>query len=111
MVEFDLSKMDFSKVMDMAQQFKQRMSEMEESLARIQVESVVGGGMVTVKANAKGEIVSIVIDPELLAMNDKDMTENLVTAGVNQALNQARSRREQEMQKMAGGLMIPGMFA
>lgn len=108
---FDLSKLDLSSLMEMAANLKEQVARMEEGLGRIQVEAVVGGGMVTVKATAAGTIVSITLDPELLAMNDKAMIENLVAAGVNQALIQAKRAREEEMKKLTGGLGVPGWFA
>jgi len=108
---FDLSKLDMGSVMDMARQLKERVAQMEEALAAIEVESMVGGGMVVVRANAKGEIVKITIDPELIEMKDKAMTENLVASGVNQALAEAKRRRDEEMQKLTGGMALPGFFA
>jgi len=106
---FDPSKFDLAKIMEMAKGFQERMQQLERTLARIQVESVVGGGMVTVVANARGEVISVKLDPELLAMNDKGMIENLVTSGVNQALAQARKRREEETRKLTGGMVPPGL--
>src|SRR3990172_6673413 len=108
---FDLSKLDFSSLMSMATNLKEQMARIEEGLNRIEVEAVVGGGMVTVKATAAGVIIAVSLDPELLAMNDRPMLENLVAAGVNQALNAAKQRREEEMQKLTGGLGVPGWFA
>ncbi len=107
---FDFSKLDMSQIMNMAGQIQEKVKQMEESMARIEVEAVVGGGMVTVKATAKGELNSVSIDPELLAMDDKKMLENLVTMGVNQALADARARREEEMKKITG-FNLPGFFA
>lgn len=104
----DLSKLNLSSILEMANQFREKMQQLEESLARIQVETVVGGGMVAVKANAKGEILAVAIDPELLAMKDQAMLENLVLAGVNQALAEAKARRDQETQNLAGGMVLPG---
>ena len=108
---FDLSKLDFSSILDMAKKLKEQMSALEQTLAKVYVEATVGGGMVTVKANGKGELVAIVIEPELLAMNDKAMLENLILAGANRALADAKARRDEEMQKLTGGLALPGWFA
>lgn len=113
MVKFpiDLSQLDLSGIMDMANKVKEQMVRLEESLSRIQVESLAGGGMVKVRANGKGEIIAIEIDPELLAMNDKAMLEDLLRSGVNQALSEARAKKEEEMGRMTGGLALPGWFA
>ncbi len=107
---FDLKNLDMSSIMDMANNIKDQAAKMEESLAGILVESVVGGGMVTVKATARGDVTSVTIDPELIAMNDKQMLEDLVLAGVNSALSSARQKREEKMREMTGGMNIPGMF-
>jgi nucleoid-associated protein EbfC len=107
---FDLSKLDLGKMLGMARDLKERMEQLEQSLGAITVEAMVGGGMVTVRANARGELISITLDPELIAMNDKAMLESLILTGTNQALAQAKARREEEMRSLTGGMAIPGMF-
>jgi nucleoid-associated protein EbfC len=107
---FDLSKLDLGKMMGMARDLKERMDRLEQSLGAITVEAMVGGGMVTVRANARGEVLGLTVDPELLAMNDKAMLENLILTAVNQALAQAKARREEETRNLTGGMAIPGMF-
>jgi nucleoid-associated protein EbfC len=107
---FDMKNLDMSSVMKMATDIKDQAMKLEESLSTIPVESVVGGGMVTVKATARGDITSVSIDPELISMNDKQMLEDLVTAGVNSALMNAKQKREEKMQEMTGGMNIPGIF-
>ncbi len=108
---FDLSKLDLGSMMDMAKNLKDQIAQAEASLGAIEVEAMVGGGMVVVKANARGELISVTIDPELIEMKDQAMTENLVLMGVNQALAEARQKREETMQKIAGPMAIPGMFS
>ena len=107
---FDLKNLDMSSIMDMANKIKDQTMKLEESLAGMPVESVVGGGMVTVKATARGDITSVSIDQELISMNDKQMLEDLVTAGVNSALLNAKQKREEKMREMTGGMNIPGIF-
>jgi hypothetical protein len=108
---FDPSNLDLSSVMKMAQDLQGQVGKLDETLARIRLETMAGGGMVTVTATARGDLVSIKIDPELLAMNNPAMLEDLVVTGVNQALAQAKARREEEMRKMTGSMILPGFFA
>lgn len=108
---FDLSNLDLTSIMKMAQDLQGQMSALDDTLARIRIETMVGGGMVTVTATARGDIVSIKLDPELLAMNNQAMLEDLVTRGVNQALAEAKARKEEEMKKLTGNMVLPGFFA
>ena len=80
-----------------------------ETLNKLQVEGVAGGGSVTAKVNGKMELLAIRIDPKLLADNDGEMLEELVAAAVNQALTKARDAAAKSFGSMAGGLPIPGL--
>jgi nucleoid-associated protein EbfC len=79
-----------------------------ESLGQVQVEGTAGGGAVTAKANGRLELVSVRIDPKLLADGDAELVEDLVTAAVNQALTKAREAAARSISSLAGGLPIPG---
>jgi len=80
----------------------------QKELSQKTVEATAGGGMVTVKANGKQEILSIRIDSEVLKMDDKEMLESLVKAGVNEALRASRELMSIEIKKIASNL---GPFA
>ena len=79
------------------------------SLAQKKVEATAGGGMVTVEANGKQEIVSIKIDPEVVSRDAVQMLEALILAASNEALRKSRELVQQEMGKITGGLQIPGL--
>jgi DNA-binding YbaB/EbfC family protein len=79
-----------------------------ESLGQVQVEGTAGGGVVTARANGRLELVSVRIDPKILADGDAELVEDLVTAAVNQALTKAREAAAKSMSSLAGGLPIPG---
>ncbi|MDB5352889.1 MAG: DNA-binding protein YbaB/EbfC family [Planctomycetota bacterium] len=80
-----------------------------ESLGQLVVEGTSGGGVVVAKANGKMELISVRIDPKLLADGDAELLEDLVTAAVNQALTKAREAAAKSIQSLAGGLPIPGL--
>jgi len=79
-----------------------------ESLGQVQVEGTAGAGAVTARANGRLELISIRIDPKLLADGDTELVEDLVTAAVNQALTRAREAAARSISSLAGGLPIPG---
>jgi DNA-binding YbaB/EbfC family protein len=81
-----------------------------ESLGQVTVEASSGGGVVTAKANGRLELISVRIDPKLLADGDAELLEDLVTAAVNQALAKAREAAAKSLSGLAGGLPLPGGF-
>jgi DNA-binding YbaB/EbfC family protein len=92
-----------------AQKLQERITKLQEELGERTVETSAGGGMVTVVASGKQEIVSIKIDPEVVDADDVEMLEDLVLAAVNDALFQAKQMVTEEMNKLTGGVKIPGL--
>ena len=101
--------MNLSDMIRQAGQLRERMAEIQNKLAAETVEASVGGGMVTVVANGKMEIVSVRIEPEVAA-GEISLLQDLVRAGVNEALGRSRELVAAEMSKATGGLLPPGMF-
>jgi nucleoid-associated protein EbfC len=97
-------------LMKQAQQMQQKMMKMQEEMAAKTVDASVGGGMVTVTANGRAEVLSVKIDPQAVDPNDVEMLEDLVLAGVNEALRKAQDMMASEMSKLTGGMKIPGLF-
>ena len=86
---------------------KEQMEKLQAEVGEKTIDATSGGGMVTVTAKAKGEITNIKIEPELLADNDIDMLQDLITAAVNEALKRGQEMMQSEVSKVAGGLGIP----
>ena len=99
----------FGNIMKEAQKLQQQMAELQEQVGQKKVEATAGGGMVTVQANGKQEIVAIKIDPEVINKDDAQMLEDLVLAACNEALRKSRELVQQELGKLTGGLKIPGL--
>ena len=96
-------------MMKQAQKLQEQMLALQEEVGKKKVEATAGGGMVTVEANGKQEIVSIKIDPEVVSKDDVQMLEDLILAASNEALRKSRELVQQEMGKITGGLKIPGL--
>ena len=93
-----------------AQLLQEKMVKIQEEAAKKTVEATAGGGMVTVVANGKQEIISIKIDPEVVNPNDVDMLQDLILAAVNEARRRAQELMADQMKAITGGLQIPGLF-
>ena len=96
-------------MMKQAQKLQAQMLKLQEELAEKTVESSAGGGMVTVVANGRQQIVSIRIEREVVDPEDVEMLQDLVLAAVNDALTKAQQMVNSEMGKLTGGLNIPGL--
>ena len=96
-------------LMKQAQQMQQKMLKLQEEIGKRTLEASVGGGMVTVTVNGKSEVLRIKIEPQVVDPNDVEMLEDLIVAGVNEALRKAQEMVSEEMSKLTGGLKIPGL--
>ena len=101
----------FGNIMKEAQKLQQQMEALQAEVGKKKVQATAGGGMVTVEANGKQEILSIKIDREVINPEDAQMLEDLVLAACNEALRQSREMVQGEMGKLTAGLKIPGMGA
>jgi hypothetical protein len=95
-----------------AQALQERMAKLQEEAGRKTVEGSAGGGMVTVVANGRQEVLSIKLDPEIVKAQDQEMLQDLIVAGVNDALKKAQAMMAEEMKGVTGGLglNIPGLM-
>jgi DNA-binding YbaB/EbfC family protein len=97
-------------LMKQAQQMQKKMLQLQEEMAHKTVEATVGGGMVAVTVNGKSEILQVKIEPQVVDPDDVEMLEDLIVAGVNEALRKAQEMMAEEMGKLTGGMKIPGLF-
>ena len=101
--------MKFQNLIKQAQEFQKKMKKMQDELKGKIVEATSGGGMVTVTANGRQEILSIKIEPEVINPEDVEMLEDLILAAVNEAKRKSEELAQEEMKKITGGLNIPGL--
>jgi DNA-binding YbaB/EbfC family protein len=101
---------DFDEIMKLAQNAQAELQKAQDNLDKIEVEGAAGGGMVKIRATAKGRILSVDIDGSLLAPSEKTMIEDLVAAAINDARGKADAAAAEEMQKMQGSLPLPPGF-
>ena len=88
-------------MMKQAEKMKAEMDKLQEQAGDKLVEAVSGGGMVKVTAKAKGEIISVLIDDEVIASQDKEMIQDLIQVAINDALNKGQEAIKDEMSKAA----------
>jgi nucleoid-associated protein EbfC len=96
-------------MMKQAQKLQAKMLKMQEELADKTVEATAGGGMIKAVANGRQQILSIQIEKEVVDPDDVEMLQDLILAAVNDALAKSQEMVSGEMNKLTGGLKIPGM--
>jgi DNA-binding YbaB/EbfC family protein len=101
---------NLDEIVKMAQNAQAELQKAQEMLDTVEVEGTSGGGLVTVRATAKGRILGVSIDESLLQPGEKTMVEDLVAAAINDAKAKADAAAAAEMQKMTTSLPMPPGF-
>jgi DNA-binding YbaB/EbfC family protein len=96
--------------MAMAQNVQAELAKAQANLDTIEVEGVAGGGLVKIRATAKGSILGVAIDDSLMEKSEKGMLEDLIAAALNDARTKADAVSGAEMAKMSQGLPLPPGF-
>jgi len=103
-------KKGLGQIMKQAQKMQSQMAKIQEELAVKTVEASAGGGMVTVTANGKQQVLTIRIERQVVDPEDVEMLQDLVVAAVNEALKKSQEMVAEEMSKVTGGFQIPGLM-
>lgn len=101
---------NMNQILKQAQKMQDDMQKMQEELESKEIETSVGGGAVTVKVNGKKEVIDIQIKPEVVDPDDIEMLQDLVLSAVNEALRSVDDMQSSQMNKLTGGMNIPGLF-
>ena len=101
---------DLDNLMKMAQEAQSKLLQANDNLDKIEVEGASGGGLVKIRASAKGRIIAVDIDASLLQPSEKSMVEDLIAAAINDARAKADEAAQGEMKDVTGGLQLPPGF-
>ncbi len=99
-----------AQLMKQANQMQLKMKKTKEELAKLEFEGSSGGGGVTVKVNGDYKLLALTINPEVMKAGDVEMLQDLVLTATNEALKVAKETTSKEMEKITGGMGIPGLF-
>jgi DNA-binding YbaB/EbfC family protein len=101
---------DLNELMKMAQDAQAKLLQAQDDLDKVEVEGVSGGGMVRIRASAKGRIIGVDLDESLLKPSEKQMIEDLIAAAINDARAKADVAAQEAMRDVTGGLQLPPGF-
>ncbi len=97
-------------MMKQAQKMQTQMAKLQEEAAKKTVEASSGGGMITAVVNGKQQLLSLKIEEAVVDPADIEMLQDLIVAAINEAMKQSQDMVASEMNKLTGGMKIPGLF-
>ena len=100
---------DFSKVLEQAKEMQNKMKETQESLKKIEVEGISGGGLIKVCLNGDGELIKLNISPQIMK-ESKEIIEDLIIAAHTDAKKKLKNKASEELSKITGGIALPPGF-
>ena len=101
---------DLNAILEAAQNAQAEFQKAQENLDKVEVQGVSGGGLVTIRATAKGRILGVSVDDSLMQASEKSMLEDLIAAAINDARVKADAAAAEEVQKMSSTLPLPAGF-
>ena len=100
---------DFSKVLEQAKNMQNKMKETQESIKKIEVEGVAGGGSIKIYLNGDGELIKLYMAPEIMK-ESKEILEDLIIAAHSDAKKKIKVKTSEELSKITGGIPLPPGF-
>ena len=93
-----------------AQQLQARLVKAQEELGNMVTDVTVGGGAIKITIDGKQLVRAIIISPDLLSSGDIEMLQDMLVAGMNEAVHKSQEMASEHLGKITGGFNIPGLF-
>ncbi len=97
-------------LMRQANQMQSKMKKVQDEMKTREFTGTAGGGAVSVTVNGENAVLSVKIQPDVMSSGDHEILQDMVLAATNEAIKTARETSQKEMEKVTGGLSMPGMF-
>ena len=102
--------MDMQSIMKQARVMQDRMKQMQDDIAEMEVTGESGGGLVKVVMTVRGDMRKIDVAEELMVPGEKETLEDLIIAAVNMARQNGETRIAEETQRMMEEFGLPKDF-
>ena len=99
----------FSKVLEQAKAMQNKMKETQESIKKIEVEGIAGGGSIKIYLNGDGELIKLHMAPEIMK-ESREILEDLIVAAHGDAKKKIKIKTSEELSKSTGGIALPPGF-
>ena len=93
-----------------AQKMQEKLQKTQEEIQQFEVTHQSGGGAVRVKMDGKYHIIELLIEKDAVTPDNVEILQELIIAAVNGAVEQVQEHSRTELEKVTGGINIPGLF-
>lgn len=101
--------MKLGNIMKQAQQMQEGLAQAQEAVKTLEVTGEAAAGLVKVRMSGAMEVLRIDIDPSVMS-EEKEVLEDLLAAGVNDAVRRAQAAAQEKMASVTAGLNLPEGF-
>ena len=101
---------NMGQMLKQAQRMQAEMARVQEELKEESVEASVGGGAIKVVMGGDLTVKRVILDAAAVDPDETGMLEDMIAAAVNEALRQAQELAGSKMQRVTGGMSVPGLF-
>ncbi|GJE70924.1 YbaB/EbfC family nucleoid-associated protein [Methylorubrum podarium] len=98
---------DLMGIMKQAQAMQEKMASLQSELDSVEVSGASGGGAVSVRMTAKGQVLGVSIDPSLMVADEREILEDLIVAACNDARSKAETTAQDKLAELTKGLPLP----
>ena len=95
-------------IMRQARKMQNKITRIQDDFGSRTIEASTGGGVVTAVVNGNQELIDLKIAPDVVDPDDIALLEDMIVGAVNQAMTQAEKMLNAEIEKVTGGINIPG---
>jgi DNA-binding YbaB/EbfC family protein len=97
-------------LMGQFQKMQEEMAQTQEALASETITVTAGGGAIAIVISGHQRVESITINPEVVNADDVEMLQDMLTAAVNQAIEQSQAMAAERMEGLTGGMDLGGLL-
>lgn len=101
---------NMNQMLKQAQKMQDDITALQADLEEREFSASVGGGAVDITINGKRNVIDLKIKPEVVDPEDVEMLQDLIMSAFNEAVRILDETSDAEMQKLTGGVSIPGLF-
>ncbi len=109
-MEYQNSNANMNQMVRKAQKMQDEITRVQEELESREFTKQVGGGVLELVMTGDKKLKSITLKPEIVDKDDIEMLQDLIISGVNEVIQEIEDYGAAEMEKVTGGVSLPGLF-